>query len=326
MFGYPRSFGISDRANISGGSGAENDGPGSTTANNFWRWDRRSPSSGSPLHAFSGVNNSDSGLEIQKVTRGEVGDSTMNDKDGSRRNPPLTTHNLQRDLEDGEKREITDSPRPRASIVNPRPSSGRQLTPEKLRREENSFRQLLSNSEQYDDLLTIDGEDAQEVLNDWQRLSECTDDTELRTQIVQTNSKLSDNSGLFPECLWIGELKNLSKRPAEVGVFADIWTGNMSGVKVAVKVVRHRIDAQKREQVVKAFTRQAMVWRNLSHPNILPFTGIYWFNGDKEQISLVTPWMENGNLLHFLSRHPELEPETQLTLARDSFTPRFSGI
>ncbi|KAL0057243.1 Rho guanine nucleotide exchange factor, partial [Marasmius tenuissimus] len=175
----------------------------------------------------------------------------MNNEDGTRRDPPLTTHIPEGDLEDGEKREPTDSPRPRASIANPRPSSGRQLTPEKLRREENSFRQLLSNPEQYDDLLTIDGEDAQELLNDWQRLSECTNDTGLRTQIVHTIIKLSDNSGLFPECLWIGEMKNLSKRPAEVGVFADIWTGNMNGVKVAVKVVRQRIDPQKREQVVK---------------------------------------------------------------------------
>ena len=57
-----------------------------------------------------------------------------------------------------------------ASFVNPRPSSGKPLTPEKLRREENAFRQLLDNLEQYDDILTVEGEDAQEMLNDWQRV------------------------------------------------------------------------------------------------------------------------------------------------------------
>ncbi|KAL0069253.1 hypothetical protein AAF712_003617 [Marasmius tenuissimus] len=203
------------------------------------------------------------------------------------------------------------------SFANSRRSSGKPLTPENLRREENAFRQLLDDSEQYEDLLTVDGEDAQEVLNRWQRLSECINDTELQSQIVHAIIKLSDNSGLFPECLWIGENENLGKRPAEVGVFADIWMGNISGVKVAVKVVRHRIDVQKYEHSRKAFVRKVMVWRSLNHPSVLPLTGMYWLNGDPEQICLVSPWMENGNLLQYLRGHPELSPETHISLAKD---------
>ena len=63
--------------------------------------------------------------------------------------------------------------------------------------------------------------------------------------------KLSNNSGLFPECLWIGEVKDVSKSPLAVGVFGDIWTGNIAGRRVAMKVIRHRIDSEKRQQVVK---------------------------------------------------------------------------
>ncbi|KAJ8079050.1 Rho guanine nucleotide exchange factor [Marasmius tenuissimus] len=273
-----------------------NNGSGQMTINNSGRWKASSPSF-PPPHAFPALGN---GGRDQSTNSGISALAMSNDE-----------------IDRSERRGPTDVPRPIPKLVNPRPSSGRQLTPEKLRREENSFQQLLDNSEQYEDILTVDGEDAQELLNDWQRLSECTNDKELRLQIVHAIVKLADNSGLFPECLWIGEMKNLSKRPAEVGVFADIWTGNLNGAKVAVKVVRHRIDAQKRERVVKASTREAMVWRNLDHPNILPFTGIYWFNGDQEQISLVSPWIENGNLLQFLKGHPELDAESQLILAKD---------
>ncbi|KAK1216382.1 Rho guanine nucleotide exchange factor [Marasmius sp. AFHP31] len=207
--------------------------------------------------------------------------------------------------------------KPSFSFANPRPSSGKPLSPEKLRREESAFRQLLDDSEQYEDILAADGEDAQEVLNDWQRLTECTSDAELRPKIARMIIKLSDNSGLFPQCLWIEEVNGLSKSPAEFGGSTDTWTGSINGVRVAIKVVRHRIDSQKREQVVKAFTREAMVWRNLNHPNILPFTGMYWFNGYQELVCLVSPQMENGNLLQFLNDHPELDPTTQLRLAKD---------
>ncbi|KAK1215717.1 hypothetical protein PQX77_021660 [Marasmius sp. AFHP31] len=215
----------------------------------------------------------------------------------------------------------TASLRPNSIFANPRPSSGKPLTPEKLRREESAFRQLLTDSEQYEDVLAADGDDAQEVLNDWQRV--CfgrlpgISDTELRPKIARMIIKLSDSSGLFPQCLWIEEVDGLSKSPAEFGGSADTWTGSINGVRVAIKVVRHRINPEKREQVVKAFTREAMVWRNLNHPNILPFTGMYWFNGYQELVCLVCPQMENGNLLQFLKDHPELDPATHLRLAKD---------
>ncbi|KAJ8079006.1 hypothetical protein PM082_013293 [Marasmius tenuissimus] len=209
------------------------------------------------------------------------------------------------------------STRPRTRIASPRPSSGRQSTPEKLGCEESPFLQSLGNSEQYDDLLTIAGEDAQEASDDLQWLSKYINDTGLQMQIVHTSIKLFNARGLFPECLRIGEMKNLSQHPVKVGVFADIWTGDTNGVKMAVKVMRYQSDTQKHKQVVKALIREAMVWRNLDHPSILPLTGIDFLNGNQEQICLVMPWMENGNLLQFLRAHPELGLETQLTLTKD---------
>ncbi|KAK1231030.1 Rho guanine nucleotide exchange factor [Marasmius sp. AFHP31] len=342
--GSPTDNVVAGMQNVSCGRDQNlNNGSGSMTINNSGRW-RAPPSAYSLQHAFPGFsNNMASGARNvnfgrDQNTNGGAGAFTINnggseahasnlcvlidcvaEDDRVRREPPLTSQTPIRGLEGSDSRwGPATRPGPSANLANPRPSSGRRLTPEKLKREENTLRQLLGDLEQYEDILAADGEDAQEMLDDWQRLSECTNDTGLRLQIVRTMNELSDNSGLFPQCLWIGEtVKDLCTRRVEVSGFADLWMGSISRSRVAMKVVRHRVDHQKRERVVKAFTRVAMVWRNLDHPNIMPFTGINWFDEDQEQICLVTPWMENGNLLQFLRDHPELGSETQLRMAEN---------
>jgi len=55
------------------------------------------------------------------------------------------------------------------------------------------------------------------------------------------------------------------------------------------------------DQIHKSFAREAVTWRQLSHPNLLPFYGVYLI-GEKraEKLCLVCPWMQNGNLSHYL--------------------------
>ncbi|KAK0211592.1 hypothetical protein IW262DRAFT_1251574, partial [Armillaria fumosa] len=53
----------------------------------------------------------------------------------------------------------------------------------------------------------------------------------------------------------------------------------------------------------KKFCREALVWQNVKHPNILPFLGV-----NKEifapSFCLISPWMDNGNIMSFLCHHP----------------------
>ncbi|KAK1216490.1 hypothetical protein PQX77_020885 [Marasmius sp. AFHP31] len=236
-----------------------------------------------------------------------------------------------------------------------RPSSGRPFTHRQLEKQENAFRSLLDDPD-YDEVVGLQDEEAQDVLDVWQRvrldeiillaithkasrkLSECTADADLRSHIIKASIQLSNHSGLSPHCLQISEVEDLSDAPVEYGGAADIWTGNLEGVKVAVKVIQHRLGSQKHGQTIKvrlntlafitrlepgadhdfkAFTREALIWRNLNHPNILPFTGMYWFNEAQGQLCLVSPWMENGNLLQFLSDNPDIDLATQQRLAKD---------
>ncbi|KAJ7892378.1 kinase-like domain-containing protein [Mycena leptocephala] len=46
------------------------------------------------------------------------------------------------------------------------------------------------------------------------------------------------------------------------------------------------------------FGREALIWRQLSHQNLLPFFGLYKLDN---RLCLVSPWMKNGDLKQFLS-------------------------
>ncbi|KAJ8088466.1 hypothetical protein PM082_022539 [Marasmius tenuissimus] len=46
--------------------------------------------------------------------------------------------------------------------------------------------------------------------------------------------------------------------------------------------------------------REAIVWEQLHHPNLLPFMGMYYLDEAREQLCLVSPWMDRGNLVRYL--------------------------
>ena len=53
------------------------------------------------------------------------------------------------------------------------------------------------------------------------------------------------------------------------------------------------------EKAAALVVRETAIWRTLSHPNILPLTGLYW----KDPLGLpaiVTPWQRDGNVHDYL--------------------------
>ncbi|KAF8123361.1 kinase-like domain-containing protein, partial [Boletus edulis] len=74
--------------------------------------------------------------------------------------------------------------------------------------------------------------------------------------------------------------------------------------------------------------RELGIWRNLEHPNIVPFLGIAYGFGGQGHASLVSLWMANGSLQRFLGQHDDrLTNAHRLQLVRDrsvllhSFSP-----
>ncbi|KDQ14337.1 hypothetical protein BOTBODRAFT_110278, partial [Botryobasidium botryosum FD-172 SS1] len=51
-------------------------------------------------------------------------------------------------------------------------------------------------------------------------------------------------------------------------------------------------------------TREVAVWGRLGHPHILPFLGLYTHG---TFTYMVSPWMENGDALHYVQKNPHVD-------------------
>jgi serine/threonine protein kinase len=125
--------------------------------------------------------------------------------------------------------------------------------------------------------------------------------------------RLSRAAKLHPRCFPLSGVEKIGNQVA-AGAFGDIWQGRVQDQSVSIKMMRVFRDTDIQDVLkvglirssiafcynyLQAFGREALIWRQLSHPNLLPFFGLYYVDS---RLCLVSPWMENGHLLQFL-RH-----------------------
>ncbi|KAG7089824.1 hypothetical protein E1B28_011472 [Marasmius oreades] len=168
---------------------------------------------------------------------------------------------------------------------------------------------VLEDEQQRRKIVNKIGEDAQFWLDLLQSLVDYPGiSQQLRTTMFTIMVHLSKKSGLYPECLMIHNVRKIGEHPVGGGGFGDVWEGVLdssegSPQKVCLKVIRVFRDSPM-EQLLKGCLREAIVWRQLKHPNVLPFLGIYYLDDTHRRLSLVSPWMEKGNLMEFLQATP----------------------
>ncbi|KAI9567234.1 kinase-like domain-containing protein, partial [Boletus coccyginus] len=91
------------------------------------------------------------------------------------------------------------------------------------------------------------------------------------------------------------------------GGFGDVyrcWYSANSRKEVAVKAFRFTfaIDGDVSNRSTKMLRRELGIWRRLDHLNVVPFLGIAYGFGMLGAMSLVSLWMPNGSLHHFLAK------------------------
>ncbi|KIK53347.1 hypothetical protein GYMLUDRAFT_49357 [Collybiopsis luxurians FD-317 M1] len=116
---------------------------------------------------------------------------------------------------------------------------------------------------------------------------------------------LSRRFQILPSSLVIRYIKREGLNPVAGGGFADIWRGTWKKKPVCLKVLRLTLEPNetKRDKIRKEFCHEALVWRQLHHPNILPLLGV---NSDlfHPSFCLISPWMENRDINTFLKQNP----------------------
>ncbi|TDL15509.1 kinase-like protein, partial [Rickenella mellea] len=123
-------------------------------------------------------------------------------------------------------------------------------------------------------------------------------------RVARTLTRLAKSSACLPDCLMLSKVKRTGRDPVAGGGFADVWFGYFDSTPVAIKALRI-YEHSDQEKALKEFSHEAIIWRLLRHPNILPFYGV--FGGDEhfDRLCLVSPWMYAGNVIKYLGKNPE---------------------
>ncbi|KAK0498050.1 kinase-like domain-containing protein, partial [Armillaria luteobubalina] len=144
-----------------------------------------------------------------------------------------------------------------------------------------------------------------------QELDRACDAEWYHTTCMKCLRALCKARGAVPSSLFLRDVTKEGDNAIDGGGFADIWKGRFRGNQVCLKVLRVFGTDEQKAKVLGEFCREALVWRQLRHPNVLPFLGV------SEELfapryCLISPWMVNGNIISYLKTHPGHDRLTSL--------------
>ncbi|KAF9456081.1 kinase-like domain-containing protein [Collybia nuda] len=99
-------------------------------------------------------------------------------------------------------------------------------------------------------------------------------------------------------------------------VYIAHWRNNGRKRKVGVKVIKtpapHGCSGDKIAN--KRLRSEIMIWSRLDHPNILPLLGITYGFGAQGVYGMVCPWIDNGDLSHYLKVNEGISLPERITM------------
>ncbi|KZT29123.1 kinase-like protein [Neolentinus lepideus HHB14362 ss-1] len=124
------------------------------------------------------------------------------------------------------------------------------------------------------------------------------------TECEKILRRVSYKAGLLPPCMYVTDLKVRLSMEFVNGGHGSVFRGELGGTKVAVKIIygNDSDNDEEKRQGLKTFHREAMLWQQLQHPNILPLIGICEkFDGlSPNKPGMISAWCQHGNLRNYL--------------------------
>ncbi|PBK58482.1 kinase-like protein [Armillaria solidipes] len=162
--------------------------------------------------------------------------------------------------------------------------------------------EVLSKSNIRDQLLGLSVGEAQCTLDFLQDLLDVSGLPMIsKRTFLKTTLKLTRIHDCVPRCLMLKGFKKTGDYSFARGSYGEVWRGQVEGMEVAVKQARIFTGDNNLEKVLRRVRREAIIWKQCNHPNVLPFYGIY-FDPAPSIYSLVSPFMVNGSLCEYINK------------------------
>ncbi|CUA73319.1 Cyclin-dependent kinase G1 [Arabidopsis thaliana] [Rhizoctonia solani] len=101
-------------------------------------------------------------------------------------------------------------------------------------------------------------------------------------------------------------VESFPEYPMSTGGYADIYKVDLpNGRRLAVKYIRFKIHTGIDErEYLERVAHELYVWSQCRHQNVAELIGVARF---RDQLAMVSPWLENGDLNRFISRNPQVD-------------------
>ncbi|KAF9469363.1 kinase-like domain-containing protein [Collybia nuda] len=166
--------------------------------------------------------------------------------------------------------------------------------------------QVKSLLRHYPEHLRPEDVNMQSILDDLQMLLDHSipEASGLREAILSTLLRISRRTNIYPSNFSLTHITLEGEQPVAHGSFGEIYKGRLRDRTVCLKVLKtyRQSDTLNLNRV---FSREAYIWSRLSHINVVPFYGVY--NIGHARLALVSPWIENGNINHYLRINPDAD-------------------
>ncbi|KAF7373350.1 Kinase-like protein [Mycena sanguinolenta] len=163
---------------------------------------------------------------------------------------------------------------------------------------------ILSSKSGEETVLRLEGDSAQHFLDVVQEKLDkgfimVQEHTKIAQRIIRKLSALCDR---LPSSLFIVGVTGRDEHPTFGGGYGDIYRALYRDQRVALKRMRHFLRGSDLRRTHLKLCREALVWKDLHHPHILPFLGI---DADSfpSFLCMISPWMEHGTVLNHLKTH-----------------------
>ncbi|CEL53472.1 RGS domain-containing serine/threonine-protein kinase A OS=Dictyostelium discoideum GN=rckA PE=1 SV=1 [Rhizoctonia solani AG-1 IB] len=102
----------------------------------------------------------------------------------------------------------------------------------------------------------------------------------------------------------------------------DVFLGEyFTGEKIAIKVLRHRVDKETAKRTHERFARLTENWSALRHDSILPFYGVGVMqspvSSTEYQLYLVSPYLKNQDVKRYIRTYPTVAGHARSRMALD---------